>query len=53
MLWNFLSDLVVEKKTQFVYFNSRIHKTWVYEVVHGWHNLIVGWWFLKETIWVA
>ena len=32
------------------FFSSKIHKTWVYKVVHGWHNLIVGWWFSKRTI---
>ena len=30
-----------------------IHKAWVYKVVHGWHNLMVGWWFLKEPFWMA
>ena len=29
-------------------FSSKIHKAWVYKVVHGWHNLMVGWWFLKN-----
>ena len=28
-------------------------KAWVYKVVHGWHNLMVGWWFLKEPFLVA
>ena len=32
---------------------SKIPKAWVYKVVHGWHNLMVGWWFLKEPFWVA
>ena len=34
-------------------FSSKIHKAWIYKVVHGWHNLMVGWWFLKEPFWVA
>ena len=34
-------------------FSSKIHKAGVYKVVHGWHNLMVGWWFLKEPFWVA
>ena len=34
-------------------FSSKIRKAWVYKVVHGWHNLMVGWWFLKEPFWVA
>ena len=29
-------------------FSSKIRKAWVYKVVHGWHNLMVGWWFLKN-----
>ena len=32
-------------------FSRKIHKAWVYKVVHGWHNLMVGWWFLKEPFW--
>ena len=24
-------------------FSSKIHKAWVYKVVHGWHNFMVGW----------
>ena len=34
-------------------FSSKIHKTHVYKVVHGWHNLMVGWWFLKQPFWVV
>ena len=34
-------------------FSCKIRKAWVYKVVHGWHNLMVGWWFLKEPFWVA
>ena len=34
-------------------FSSKIRKAWVYKVVHGWHNLMVGWCFLKEPFWVA
>ena len=51
--YNFCFKNELWKRNLNLVFSSKIRKAWVYKVVHGWHNLMVGWWFLKEPFWVA
>ena len=51
--YNFCFQNELWKRNLNLVFSSKIHKAWVHKVMHGWHNLMLGWWFLKEPFWVA